>query len=292
LKRICRRNQIHKWPYRQLASVIRRIEDLKNGKYDYSDEEEDEKADKNTKDNITLFRFPHEVSKKQINKDIPPPQIGPHGRVVTNVETKIRYLEDEKKRIIQSAHLETPDNKQWSKQEHQLPLHSALKKKSSTIIQQVLNEDQKNKQQQQGATRLPSLAFCQERSKKTHMRTLAEEWRATQYNRLQESISSFPLKVFDRPALHSTQQQDGLLGFLADICSDTISSDQGPIQRKTPPCLPHSDHLHLPSSKSLPTRGCMLDFRYPKDTCVSPPYKFQVKNTDAKSSLLLLSLRK
>jgi hypothetical protein len=91
LKRICRRNRIHKWPYRQLSSVRRRIAELRDR------------------------RATHSASQTEVR------DIGRSGETgVTDplasvtpaqFDDQLRRLEEEQAQIIRSAHEARPSKK-------------------------------------------------------------------------------------------------------------------------------------------------------------------------------------
>ncbi|EGZ16325.1 hypothetical protein PHYSODRAFT_334517 [Phytophthora sojae] len=87
LKRICRRNSIRKWPYRQLSSVRRRIAELKDQRVAYS-------ASTLEGDRVSTPHTDSAVRRPTVSAASPP----------EHLDARLQQLEAEQANIIRSAH--------------------------------------------------------------------------------------------------------------------------------------------------------------------------------------------
>jgi hypothetical protein len=106
LKRICRRNNIKKWPFRQLQSVVRRIEeesrlDILQYAFQHS---ETFLAGFSTSTPSSGFLLPHELEDRRKSVMVLEMQLA---REQHSRKTRIQQLKKEKQLIIDSAHMET-----------------------------------------------------------------------------------------------------------------------------------------------------------------------------------------
>ncbi|RLN83083.1 hypothetical protein BBJ28_00024187 [Nothophytophthora sp. Chile5] len=110
LKRICRRNRIDKWPYRQLSSVRRRIADLKGRRALLRADASEMRWHEQEENRSNPFLLPHEMSQglRERSEDPGNSDAGSNSMDRVLFAAKLKLLNEEQTRIIRSAHEKRP----------------------------------------------------------------------------------------------------------------------------------------------------------------------------------------
>nr|CCA16609.1 conserved hypothetical protein [Albugo laibachii Nc14] len=115
LKRICRRNSIRRWPYRQISSILRRMTQL-----------ETIKATKKQLEESKDFLLPHELgylraqAREEHREDSSEQEAMSS---ISRIQQELDALETEKNRVIASAHLSKNLSKHTMRLQRLLPEH-------------------------------------------------------------------------------------------------------------------------------------------------------------------------
>lgn len=132
LKRICRRNSIRRWPYRQISSILRRMTQLQTIK-----------ATKRELDESKDFLLPHELGHLRAQAREEQHDACSEQEAMTSIsriQQELDALEAEKNRVVATAHLSKQLSKRTNRLQRILPDYDQCSSHKASIRQSATRE--------------------------------------------------------------------------------------------------------------------------------------------------------